>query len=335
MPEALIESPGRLSGTAAVAGNDVLSSVLATIRLSGSLQFCFVPTGHWQTDPRSSMRRLLTRPGPIMPFHIVADGACWVRTLDREVALEAGDVVVFPFSTGHDLGGGEGTVFFNPTGDLPPRPWREIPVMRYGDGDTVVRLLCGYLQCDAMNFGPLRMALPELIHIKTRGLNDGDWLRATVRQMIAEVDDPRPGGVAMLPRLTEIIFIEILRHQMTAIEPGSVGLLAALADPGLSRCLSLIHADPGRDWSLEMLGTESGMSRSVLAERFQAMLGTSPMRYVRDWKLQLAGVTLSTTKLSIAAVAEETGYSTEAAFNRAFAKVFGTPPAAWRQSLAA
>ena len=86
-----------------------------------------------------------------------------------------------------------------------------------------------------------------------RGANDGDWLRATIRQMVDEVDRPRAGGVSMLQRLTEIIFIEILRHQIIDGRAGSVGWLAALADPRLSRCLSLIHDDPKRDWSLDAL----------------------------------------------------------------------------------
>ncbi|MGO8147846.1 AraC family transcriptional regulator, partial [Rhizobium leguminosarum] len=89
---------------------------------------------------------------------------------------------------------------------------------------------------------------------------------------------PRAGGVSMLPRLTELIFIEILRNQIMMAEPHAIGWLAALADPPLSRCLSLIHDDPNCDWSLEQLAAASGMSRSALAERFQAMLTTSPIR---------------------------------------------------------
>lgn len=134
----------------------------------------------------------------------------------------------------------------------------------------------------------------------------------------------------MLPRLTEIIFIEILRHQIMMAKPHAIGLLAALADPALSRCLSLIHDNPRRDWSLERLAAASGSSRSALTERFQTMLATSPIRYVRDWRLYLASVALATTSQPIAAIAYDAGYATEAAFNRAFSRTFATPPAAWR-----
>lgn len=181
-----------------------------------------------------------------------------------------------------------------------------------------------------MSFAPLRQALPRLIHVRTRAANDGNWLRTTIRQMVDEVDRPRASGVSTVPRLTEIIFIEIMRHQITMAEPHAIGWLAALGDPALSRCLSLIHDDPRCDWSLEKLAAAAGMSRSALAERLQAMLSISPIRYIRDWRLTLASVALATSGQPIAAIAYDAGYATETAFNRAFSRPFATPPAAWR-----
>jgi AraC-like DNA-binding protein len=182
-----------------------------------------------------------------------------------------------------------------------------------------------------MDFRPLRKALPTLLHMRTEGTDEAHWLRATIAQIVSEVDRPRTGGLSMLERLTEIIFIELLRHQILAARAGSVGWLAALADPSLARCLALIHDDPNRDWSVPDLAKAAGLSRSTLAERFEAVLGTSPMRYVRDWRLYLASVALRTTGRGIAAISHDAGYGTEAAFNRAFARAYGAPPAAWRQ----
>ncbi|WP_106796653.1 AraC family transcriptional regulator [Rhizobium sp. H4] len=327
MREALSENPGTEGG---VTRDDVLSALLSTIRLSGSLQFCFMPTGDWQTDAAPSLAGLSASATGTMPFHIVVAGSCWLKAEDEETDLEAGDVLVFPFGTGHQLGVGKNGTLVLPTRDLPQKPWREIPVLRYGEAAQSVRLLCGYLQWDGLSFAPLRQALPKMIHVRTRAANDRDWLRATIRQMVEEVDSPRAGGISMLPRLTEIIFIEILRHQIMMAKPHAIGLLAALADPALSRCLSLIHDDPRRDWSLELLAAASGSSRSALAERFQTMLATSPIRYIRDWRLYLASVALATTSQPIAAIAYDAGYATEAAFNRAFSRAFAQPPAAWR-----
>jgi AraC-like DNA-binding protein len=328
LPQELIESPhaGRR------ADDDVLSDVLHTVRLSGSLQFCFMPTGAWQTDATPSLAKLADSPSRTMPFHIMVEGTCWLKMDGREWVLAAGDIVAFPFGTGHQLGAGSGGRLVTPVQDLPPKPWREIPVLRYGDGPQRVRLLCGYLLCDAMSFRPLRNALPPLIHVRTASIGDAGWLRATIGQIVAEVDSPRTGGVSMLERLTEITFIELLRHEIIAARPGAVGWLAALADPALGRCLALIHDDPRRDWSILDLAAASGLSRSTLTERFETVLDTSPMRYVRDWRLYLASVALSTTGKGIAAVAHDAGYGTEAAFNRAFSRAYGVPPAAWRQT---
>lgn len=330
MRQALSENPDAGRG---VPRDDVLSALIATVRLSGSLQFCFMPSGAWQTDKAPTLAGLAGGAAGVMPFHIVVSGSCWLKMEEEtEYLLEEGDVLVFPFGTGHQLGAGAGGRLVVPTKDLPPKPWQEIPVLRYGEDQHPVRLLCGYLRCDALRFAPLRQALPNLILVRTRGANDGGWLRATIRQMVEEVDRPRAGGTSMLTRLTEIVFIEILRHQIMAAEAQPVGWLAALADAPLARCLSLIHEEPGREWSLGVLSAASGVSRSALAERFQAVLGISPIRYVRDWRLYLASVALATTGRAIASVGYEAGYATEAAFNRAFARAFGTPPATWRAS---
>lgn len=266
-----------------------------------------------------------------MPFHIMVEGTCWLKMPNRHVDLAAGDIVAFPFGTGHQLGYGNGGPIVNPTTLLPPKPWREVPILHHGEGPSPMRLLCGYLHCDAMDFRPLRKALPTLLHMKTEGSSEAHWLRATIAQIVAEVDRPRTGGLSMLERLTEIIFIELLRHEILASGTGSVGWLAALADPSLARCLALIHDDTGRDWSVESLARTAGLSRSTLAERFEAVLGTSPMRYVRDWRLYLASVALRTTSRTIAAIGHDAGYGTEAAFNRAFSRAYGAPPATWRQ----
>jgi AraC-like DNA-binding protein len=329
-PKHLIETPGDpASGQAADA--DVLSGLLRSVRLSGSLQFCFMPTGDWQTDAEPAFEsRAAGSSSGVMPFHIMVEGACWLKMPGRELDLAAGDVVAFPFATGHQLGVGRDGRLITPVKDLPPKPWREIPILHYGEGRSRVRLLCGYLQGDAMDFRPLRTALPPLLHMRTNA-TDAHWLRATIGQIVSEVDTPRTGGLSMLERLTEIVFIELLRHEILAARAGTVGWLAALADPSLARCLALIHDDPRQDWSVQALSTAAGLSRSTLAERFEAVLGTSPVRYVREWRLYLASVALRTSARTIATIGHDAGYADEAAFNRAFSRTYGAPPAAWRQ----
>jgi hypothetical protein len=134
-------------------------------------------------------------------------------------------------------------------------------------------LLCGYLQCDALNFGPLREALPSLLHARASPA-ERSWLRATIDQIVAEVDTPRSGGLSMLERLTEITFIELLRQQIGSSRPNATGWLAALGDPALGRCLAAIHEDPRRSWSLQTLAVASALSRTALNNRFETVLGT-------------------------------------------------------------
>lgn len=310
---------------------DILSGVLRSIRLSASLQFCFMPTGDWHTDGKAVLAANADGRPAVMPFHILVEGQCWLRLPNRQIDLAAGDIVAFPFGTLHDLGHGAGGRLLDPLADIPPKPWRETPILRYGDSDSGVRMLCGYLQCNAMDFRPLRKALPPMLHVRTASSGEAGWLGATIAQIVSEVDHPRTGGLSMLERLTEIIFIEVLRHEILSAQPDSVGWLAALADPPVARCLALIHDDPKRDWSVQDLAEAAGLSRTTLAERFEAVLATSPMRYVRDWRLYVAGVELRTSGRGIADIGYDAGYGSEAAFNRAFARAYGTPPAAWRQ----
>jgi AraC-like DNA-binding protein len=337
-PKVLIENPERLRPARLPAGpdgNDVLSEVLRSVRLSGSLQFSFVSAGAWETDAAPELGDLAKgRPSTTMPFHLVVEGTCWMKMEGYEVELEAGDVLAIPFGNGHQIGAGRGGPLVMPMQDLPSRPWRDLPVLDYSRGLNYdrVRVLCGFLHCDSLGFRPLREALPTVLHVRTRGAEKTEWLRTTIDQIIAEVDHPRAGGRSMLERLMEILFIELLRHRIVSTSPSTAGWLAALADSSLGKCLSLIHGDPQHEWTVQNLSAASGVSRSTLTERFETVLDTSPMRYVRDWRLCLASVALSTTGKSIAAIAFEAGYGTEAAFNRAFSRAYGIPPAAWRQN---
>lgn len=186
------------------------------------------------------------------------------------------------------------------------------------------------MQCEATGFAPFRAVLPEFIHIRTAGEGAGDWLAGTISQIVTEVDQPQPGGGPVLERLTELAFLEILRRQFQT--PAPHGWLAAILDPALSRGLLALHADPGRDWTLAAVAQASGLSRSALVTRFADLLGTSPMRYLRDWRLYLASQDLAATSRPIIAIATGAGYGTEAAFTRAFTRNFGTPPAEWRRT---
>ena len=133
-----------------------------------------------------------------------------------------------------------------------------------------------------------------------------------------------------MERLTEIILIELVRSEMVSGQRTPQGLLAGMTDPIVARALECIHAMPAENWTVSSLARAGATSRSVLSERFGALISKSPMRYLREWRLFLAGSALAGTQRPIGRIAEEAGYDTEAAFSRAFSRLHGVPPARWR-----
>ena len=312
-------------------GADVLSTLLKSVRIAGSLQFCVHAAGTWQTDGAPRLGKMAQAAAvPAIPFHVVANGKCWVRLEGRQLDLEEGDVVAFPFATGHAIGLGEGGPLICPVDDLPPRPWVDVPVLRYGTGPVSTRLLCGFVALEAMNFRPLREALPVVIRIESSAPNTSTLVRSAVQELIAEADARSPGGTLVVERLTEIILIELLRSEIVSRQGAASGLLAGMTDPIVARALGSMHETPKENWTVASLASASATSRTVLADRFGSIIGKSPMRYLREWRLFLASNALAGTRRPISHIAEEAGYDTEAAFSRAFSRLHGVPPARWR-----
>ncbi|MCR5867385.1 AraC family transcriptional regulator [Aquincola sp. J276] len=309
---------------------DVLSTLLRSVRIAGSLQFCVQAGGDWQTDGTPRLGGLARSALPTIPFHVVADGECWLRVQQQRYALQAGDVVAFPFATGHALGRGEGGPLICPVDDLPPRPWAEVPVLRYGQGPATTRLLCGFVSLEAMNFQPLREALPSVMQLHAGAPGAGPLLHGAVQALVAEAQSGSPGGSSVVERLTEILLIELLRSEIVARQGAAPNLLAGMGDPIVARTLAVIHDRPREPWTVASLARAGATSRSVLSERFAALLGKSPMRYLREWRLFLAGSALVHTRRPIGHIAQEAGYDTEASFSRAFSRLHGMPPARWR-----
>jgi AraC family transcriptional regulator, alkane utilization regulator len=158
------------------------------------------------------------------------------------------------------------------------------------------------------------------------------WLATTLKFTINEARTARPGNTAMLGRLTELMFVEILREYMHRLPATQGGWLAGLNDEHVGKALRLLHADARREWTVDDLAREVAVSRSVLARRFTDLVGEAPMRYLANWRMQLAKEMMREGTRNIQEVATRVGYDSEAAFNRAFKRATGTPPATWRKA---
>lgn len=326
--------------------HDTLSDVLRSVRLRGALYFHVSATRDWAAEaPAAREIAAAVMPGAehVMEFHVVLAGACWAAAVDGEpVHLAAGDLVIFPHGDPHVVSSAPGMrAPANAQGyferQREPRPFTlhlDASEVRpgtapAGTGDTV--LVCGFLGCDLRPFNPLIAALPRLLHLPAA---DGqDWVLHCMRQAATESTHQRPGGGALLERLSEMMFIDAMRRYLGTLPDSSRGWLAGLRDRHVGRALALVHAAPEAPWTVDDLGQRVGLSRSALHERFAALVGRSPMQYLAHWRIQVGATLLRDSACTVAAVAQQVGYESEAAFARAFKRLVGQPPAQWRRSV--
>jgi AraC-like DNA-binding protein len=314
---------------------DALSETLRVVRLVGAIFINARFTAPWCYQSQSADTAApLLEPGAekVVIFHLITEGECFVE-MDGEAPerLIAGDVVVFPHGDAHLMTSEPG---------LPPAPpgrlkdvlQRRPRQITYGGGGAATKIVCGYMACDARLAKLLLTGLPAVLKVNVRGSNAGVWLEASVRYALAEARSPRPGGAGVLAKLSEVLFIEVLRLHMNQAEEGRTGWLAGVRDRVVGAALGALHRDPARAWTLEELARTAGASRSVLAERFQQLVGLSPMSYLTQWRMILAANLLKHSNAQLTHIAQDVGYQTDTAFIRAFRREFGEPPASWRRS---
>jgi AraC-like DNA-binding protein len=309
---------------------------LRAIRLSGIVTFHTELTAPWglAVPPASTLAKMFqvgTR--RLIPFHAVAKGRC-LSLLDGTDRLEEGDVVMYPHGDAHVLASDESVAPTPVGGLLPPISPEELAVVRHGGGGSMTRLVCGFVSCDEAVFNPLSAGLPKVLYGRGSGRGGSSSLQSLLQLALSEAAAPRAGTTTLLTRLTELMFVEVLRNFMEFLPPGHTGWFAGLRDPFVGRALQRLHAEPDRNWTVDALGRAVGLSRSALVDRFKALIGQPPMTYLTHWRIQLATQLLRDSHASVASVASQVGYASEAAFNRAFRRLVGLPPAAWRRQAA-
>jgi len=313
---------------------DFLSEILHTFQLSGAVFYNAEFSSPWSF--RSPGSKVLVpwispKPGRVIVYHLVTAGKAWV-CLENESCLtvEAGDIIVFPEGDPHLMGNGPR---IEPTDNEKhlERIFRGgLEVARMGGGGEITKFVCGYLCCDPCLHRQLLSGLPRLLKVNIRNNAAGGWIENSLMFSVAQARSGSLGIEALLTKLSEALFIETLRQYAAEQPDAKMGWISGARNPNVGRALALLHREPSRDWSLKELAQEIGVSRSVLAARFQQYLGEPPMTYLTRWRLELGARTLATTNSSVAEVAVTAGYGSEAAFNRAFKREFGVPPARFR-----
>jgi AraC-like DNA-binding protein len=319
---------------------DVLSDLLSAVRLTGAIYFDVDASSPWVGESPGTAEiaaAVMRGVEHVISFHAVLSGSCWAALGDGSappLRVNAGDVVVFPRGVPNVMSSSPGArgkpnpiaMYYRPID-------RNLPFALNpgGGGDDRTRFVCGYLGCDARPFNPLLAALPDMLCAR-KPLDGSGWVTDLFQLALAEGSSGRAGGETILAKLSELMFVEVIRRHLESLPEGSGGWLSGLRDPHVGEALRLIHARPAQDWTLERLAREVGLSRTIFADRFSHYVEVSPMQYLARWRLQLARRLLEQPGVSIAQAGAEVGYESEAAFNRAFKKQVGVPPGSWRRS---
>lgn len=307
------------------------------MRLTGAVYFSIDGSSPWvvETPPGSVIApHIGSGVEHVINYHIVTSGHCWVSLVGEPAfEVEAGDVLVFPHGDPHVFSSQPGMRGRPDTALYRAANQQNVPlcVSLSGGGPDGARIVCGFLGCDARPFNPLLAALPRMIHLPAS--REGT---AGVRQLIdlalAESTVPRPGSDGVLSRLSEVLFLEVVRFFTATLPSDQVGWFAGLQDATVGLALGKLHERPSLSWTLQSLAKEIGTSRSVLAERFAHLVGMPPMQYLARWRIQLAANLLRTSGAGLGDIAERVGYGSEAALSRAFKRTLGVSPALYRRA---
>ena len=314
---------------------DAFSEVLSGVRLKGAMFFTAEFSAPWRlSTPHCRVLAPTLAPGAphIVMYHFVIDGSARARVEGgSDVELSPGDIVVFPHGDPHQLSGGAGTNDIESAAVLRRVATGDLSPMRAGGGGATTRFVCGYLTCDPLLCGPILESLPAILKVNVRADRSGHWLEQSILHLLEEAASDRAGSDVMLAKLSEALFVDTLRRYVDGLPAQTTGWLAGARDPVVGKSLALFHRRPDHPWTIAELAAEVGLSRSSLVERFTRYLEEPPMAYLTGWRLRLAAEALISSPKGVADIAAAVGYESEAAFNRAFKRAYGAPPARYRR----
>lgn len=329
----MIETPPSFAA-APDSNHDVLAETLRAVRLTGSvfLDACFTAPFGIISPKRFDANSPMAHLRHVSVFHLIAAGKCSVELATGERRdISAGDILLMPYADQHKFWNGRTTEMPLADDVVRPGPLKGMWNINHGGGGQETRMVCGFLESSEFLLTPVFRTLPPLLVDRAEDDQVSTLIKSTVSQILAMTETAAPGSELMLGRLMELLFVEVLRRYATRLPASAKGWFAALNDPIVGRALQFVHGDPARRWTVDELAREAGSSRTVLAERFHAVLGQAPIEYITCWRMQLAAERIRNGGGSLAAIAADVGYDSEAAFNRAFKRVTGVTPGRWRE----
>lgn len=314
---------------------DPLSEILKVIKLDSAIYLNAQFSEPWcLTSPEAVALAPMLAPGArhVIIYHLLHEGRAYVEVDgDERTALVAGDLVTFPHGHAHTIGGGSWATPVDARRALPGVLEHGLGLLNMGGGGASSRFICGYLACDPQLGRAFLAGLPPLMKVNIRDDASGQWLENSLKFSVTQAANRGAGAHAMLAKLSEVFFAEALRRYVRELPERQTGWLAGARDPEIGTALTLLHHRHAYAWTLAELARESGLSRTVLSARFRHFLGESPMAYLTRWRLGLGARALTVTSHCVAQIAADVGYDSEAAFNRAFKREYGLPPARYRQ----
>jgi AraC-like DNA-binding protein len=299
--------------------HDLLSELLRSVRLSGERIVAYAP-----------QRTFSTSFADTGTLHLIEEGELVLR-VDSDPRLERvsrGDVILFPRGDPHHLTDPGKRAHTTERADASEHDASE------HEAPGLARWLCGTFTIGDPQASHLLASLPTVIILRGASGQALEGLEVARRMLLFEMQSPSQGSAVMVARILDLLFIQILRAWAAGTDAEPNWLAGAL-DPQIGPALSAIHRDPGHDWRVEELAQACSLSRSAFAERFVARVGKPPATYLAHVRLEAASDMLRDTSLALALIAEKVGYTSEAAFSRAFKHRYGTPPARWRRDMRA
>ncbi|QOY91716.1 AraC family transcriptional regulator [Paludibaculum fermentans] len=310
-----------------VSGADVLTDVLNGLGLQSRL-FC-----------RSQLHApwgMSFEKGDSAHFHWIDQGTCWLHCpghLTEPRLLQSGDLVVLPYGDAYylsDRPGGEAVPVLDLVGGGTTGRCR---LLIQGGSGPLTSMLCGSFSF-LRDGVPLLALLPAVLHLRGDTSGTRTHLEPVMRALVVESEDALPGWETVLTRLMDILFVRVIRAWLRD-QPTDSHWLAALNDRQIHTALSLMHETPEHPWTLQTLSRKVGLSRSPFAARFTRLVGEPPLTYLTRLRMHRAARALRERKLTLAAAAQLAGYTSEIAFGKAFRRIIGVPPGAYRRSTTA